>query len=488
MRRFVFLTSSIIVATISAQAAKVGVAPGRILLREKPGVTRNQLDATLQGVNGTVEGTIPGINVKVLKVPEAAREKVMAALQRNPHIEFAEPDYLHAPDYISNDPYLGSQWHLSKIQAPTAWDLSSGSENVIIAVIDTGVDGRHPDLQGKLLSGWNFYDGNSNWSDVHGHGTWVAGSAAAAVNNGQGVASVAPNCPILPIRVSDANGWAYDSKIAEAINWAADRGAKVANVSFAISTSSTVRSAAQNFQSRGGLVIAAAGNEGTFQSATDNPYIVTVSATDQNDALASWSNHGNNVDLSAPGSSILTTGLGGSYVHATGTSFSSPIVAGAAALVFSAQPSFSPAAVVDVLKRSATDLGYGGWDTQFGSGRLNVLGALQLALNQSAPAPTPTPSPTPTADTTAPSVVITSPATGSRIGNTVTVYVNATDNVSVAKVELYVDGYLTSLSTAAPFTTKWTSRKARSGAHNLQTKAYDAAGNSSVSQVITVYK
>src|SRR5438445_434046 len=156
-----------------------------------------------------------------------------------------------------------------------------------------------------MLPGWNVYDNNSDTSDVYGHGTSVAGVAAATSNNGAGVASVAWGCKLLPVRISDLNGYATYSTIASGLTYAADHGARVANVSFRASDSSTVASAAQYFQSKGGVVAMAAGNESTFVSSADNPYVLTVSATDSNDALTSWSNTGNNIDLAAPGRVFL---------------------------------------------------------------------------------------------------------------------------------------------------------------------------------------
>ena len=148
----------------------------------------------------------------------------------------------------------------------------------------------------KMVAGWNIYDNNSDSRDVYGHGTKVAGTVAAAGNNGAGVASVAWSCWIMPVRISDPTGWATYSDIASGLTWAADHGARVANISYKVTTSSTVTAAAQYFQGRGGVVASSAGNDALFDASADNPYIITVSATDPNDALYSWSSTGNNVD------------------------------------------------------------------------------------------------------------------------------------------------------------------------------------------------
>jgi hypothetical protein len=374
----------------------------------------------------------------------------------------------------------------------------------------------------------------------------------------------------MPIRISDASGYATYSAMASGLYWAADHGARVANISYIASDSSSVATAAQYFQSKGGVVTVSSGNQGTFCSSADNRYVLTVGATDSADNLASWSNTGNNVDLVAPGVSIYTTANGGGYRYASGTSFSAPVTAGVAALVIAANPNLSAAQVQDILKQSADDRGAAGWDTSFGAGRVNAGRAVSFALgvNVSVVDATPptvgivspglmatvggtttvqlsasdnagvasvrlevdgvlvgkvTSSPYTmtwnttllsdgthtlravatdtsgntasaeravtvrnTPDTTAPIVTITGPAAGTLVNGNVSVTVNASDNVGVTRVELYVDGKLTSTSTAAPFTTNWNARKAARGTHTLQCRAYDAAGNVATSATVTV--
>jgi hypothetical protein len=515
---------------------------------------------------------LPNIGVHVLDLPDQADEAGFAqAMAQRPEVEFAELDRILGPaEVVPNDPWFANwEGHLKKIQAPAAWLTTTGSSSVVIAILDTGVDGTHEDLSSKLVAGWNTYNNNSNSTDVVGHGTAVAGTAGAASNNGIGVASVCWGCKIMPIRVSDTSGNATFSSMASGLNWAADHGARVANISYIVSDSSAVKSAAQYFQSKGGIVTSSAGNYSTFDSAADNPYVLTVSATDQFDVLYSYSNTGNNVDLAAPGDSFSTQ-MGGGYLSVGGTSYSAPIAAGVAALVISANPSLTGAQVQDILKQSADDLGTSGWDSRYGWGRVNAARAVTMAggavvdtlaptigfaspaagasvsnaitvqisasdnigvssvslsidgisVGTDAASPysfawdtrvvpngsytllatamdaagnTSSASLTVTVsnslnDLSPPSVDITSPGNGSKVSTNVSVYVNASDNVGVAKVELYVDGTLTSSSSTAPFTTKWNSRKARAGAHNLACKAYDSAGNSSSSAAVSVYK
>ena len=462
--------------TCALHGAPVDAVPGRILVKPHAGVA----EADLHGLflqHGAVEtDKISAINVRILKVPEAARDHVLEALKRHANIEFAERDVIVPPSLTPNDPSFNNQWHLPKMQCPTAWDMTCGSATVTIAICDSGVDATHPDLAAAIVPGWNFYNNNSDTSDVDGHGTGVAGTAAAIGNNGVGVTGIAMNCRIMPLRISDANGYAAYSTMAQAITYAADHGARVANLSFKASNSSSVSSAAQYLNSKGGVLTLAAGNDGAFDATSDNPYLLIVSATDSTDTLASWSCTGNNVDLSAPGVSILLTTKGGGYGWGSGTSFAAPCVAGVAALVISANPSLSATQVMSLLKQSADDLGAAGWDPSYGWGRVNAYKAVLAATGG-----TPPPS-----DTTPPTTSITAPAGGSTVSGTVSVSVAASDNVGVTKVELYVNGALAGTSTSAPATLSWNTTTCPNGLCNLQARAYDAAGKVGTSSTVSV--
>jgi thermitase len=487
--------------------------PGRVLVKFRSDIRSDHARQIIAALGARDADEIPGIGVHILDLPYQANEHAFAnAFRARAEVEFAELDYIVQPaDITPNDPNYYKEWHLTKISGPEAWSTTTGSSQVTIAIIDTGVDGTHPDLASKMVPGWNIYNNNSDTSDVYGHGTGVAGVAAALSNNGTGVASVAWGSLIMPIRISDTSGSASISNIANGIRWAADHGARVANVSFyPIASSSTIGSAAQYLQSKGGVLTVCAGNSGAFDSSSDNPSILVVSATDQNDVLASWSSTGNNVDLSAPGVNIYTTARGGLYGSGSGTSFSSPIVAGLAALVLSVNPGLTPAQVTNILKASPDDLGSTGWDSSYGAGRVNAARAVCAATGATCstttptptptpiptptstpsptPTPTPTPAPTPILDTTLPSVSITTPAAGGSVSGNVSVTVSASDNSGVTKVELYVDGLLQSASTSGPFTNKWNTAKSSKGSHSLHCKAYDVAGNVGVSAVVTVYK
>jgi subtilisin family serine protease len=425
----------------------------------------------------TDTGEIAGTGVHIVELPAGADEQTFVeAFQSRQEVEFAELDRIVPPaDVIPNDPwYANWEWHLRKISAPSAWGVSTGSSSVIIAIIDTGVDANHEDLAPKIVPGWNFYDDNADTRDVRGHGTLVAGTAAASGNNAIGVASVAWGCQIMPIRVTDSSGYAAWSTIASALSWAADHSARVANISFAASDSSTVASAARYFQTRGGVVTVSAGNESTFDSSSDNPYVLTISATDSNDALYSWSNTGNNIDLAAPGF-VYSTVNGGGYSSAAGTSVAAPIVAGIAALMISANPNLTGSQVQDILKQSADDLGAPGWDTNYGWGRVNAARALGIVPGGG------------TSDTTPPTVSFAAPSGGATVSGIVSVAVAAGDNVGVASVSLKVDDVLFGGNTSAPYTFSWNTATTSNGAHTLTATASDAAGNqSSTSISVTV--
>lgn len=454
-----------------AQAPLPQHVRGRLLVKFRENVNANNVRGVLAAFQAREEEELPGIGVKVLSLPENANEKAFERAFRNrAEVEFAEVDSLVPPDGLTpNDPLYPYQWHLDRIAGPDAWAVTTGSAAITIAILDTGVDGTHPDLAPKIVPGWNIYDNSPDTSDVYGHGTKVAGTAAALGGNGVGVASVCWDCLIMPVRISATNGYATYSDISRGLTWAADHGARVANISFMVTTSSTVTSAAKYFYDHGGVVTSSAGNNGAFDASADNPYILTISGTDEKDALYSWSNTGNNIDLAAPGCAGDTTTNGGGYAGACGTSFSAPIVAGVAALVLSVNPNLTAAQLTDILRKSADDLGPAGWDAVYGYGRVNAAKAVQSAQGA--------------ADTQPPSVSITAPSNAATVSGQVTVQVAAADNVGVTSVRLYVDGALYGTGFVKPYNFAWDTTQASNGSHGLEAQASDAAGNTSTVSV-----
>ncbi len=315
-------------------------------------------------------------------------ESVAEELLATGAFAFVEPDYLVAPTAVPNDPSYGSQWHHAVMNCPDAWDITTGSSSVKLAVLDTGVLSTHPDLSDILsLPGKNTVDDSQNTepnsTTAHFHGTHVAGCAAATGNNGTGVTGVAWDIRVVPVKISNRDdGQAYISDMAEGIQWAADQGVRVINLSYGGASSSTIDTAATYARNLGALMFMSAGNDNLDISAwSDWPSFVLVGSTTSGDAKSSFSNYGTPVDIVAPGSSILATTLQDNYAYASGTSMASPVCAGVAALVFSVDNTLTPAEVELILYSTADDLGAAGDDSVFGQGRVNAYAAVNAANN-----------------------------------------------------------------------------------------------------------
>jgi hypothetical protein len=464
---FLFVTSSLQVGLCFDD-----LGPADVLLKLRCGVDRTVVMALLDSLGVEVLEEIPELSLLVARAPRRALSILRG--YGSSFFEFLEEDLRVPPMAVPNDYYYGFQWHLRKIGAPAAWDISKGSEKVIIAVLDSGVDPGHPDLAGKLLQGYNFYDNNYDTNDVTGHGTAVAGVAAAVTDNGLGVAGVGWRCSILPVRVTDRSGYVSYSTLSKGLIYAADRGARVAVIAFRIYGGQSVSSAAKYFMDKGGLVFAAGGNTGSYVGDPDNPYIISVSGTTSSDSA--WGSYGPYIDLSAPCSGIYTTLRGGGYGSMGGTSLSAAIAGGVAALIFSLNPSLGPGKVEEILESTAVDLGAPGYDTRYGWGRIDAERALRKASEISIQA----------VDTTPPKVSITSPSNGSTVSGNVLVRVEASDETAVAKVEIYRDGGLLATITQQPYEFSWDTGNEQNGVHRLQAKAYDKANNVGASSIIEV--
>jgi thermitase len=322
--------------------------------------------------------------VRLLPARSARPAPAKVAAKAKPRPAAAAPAGL-----VPNDPLWPASWSLAKVRAPLAWRATTGSPEIVVAVLDTGVDATHPDLAGAVLPGWNTVDDSPDAGDDHGHGTAVAGVIAARGNNGIGAAGVCWRCSILPVKVIGRDGSGTASDVAEGIVWAADRGAAVINLSFVLSGHDDgVASALAYARARGALVVAAAGNGGggdpTFPAS--HPGVVGVSATDGVDARYAWSSHGPWVAVAAPGCSQSTT-LGGGYGEMCGTSSSTALVSGVAALVRSAGARVDPAAASAAI--TATAVKVGDW---VAAGRLDLAAALQrTAAHEPVPPAAPAP-------------------------------------------------------------------------------------------------
>lgn len=251
------LTLSLTLVTTSATAERIEreSSPGHsqhqishVVVKFRPGAAADDRLLLHRRDGFQIDRTIDQLDMHVIRIPPGkTAEQVVARYARHPLVEFAEPDYVSPPDLTPNDDYYRFAWHLPKIDAPSAWDITTGNPDIIVAILDTGVDGSHPEFVGRLVAGWNVYSDTSNTNDLLGHGTWVAGTVAAASNNSVGVASVAWRCPFMPVRIANAKGWAAASEIAAGLVWAADHGARVANISYVGATTFTTVSVAAEY-------------------------------------------------------------------------------------------------------------------------------------------------------------------------------------------------------------------------------------------------
>lgn len=306
---------------------------------------------------------------------------------------------LQAQTTTPNDPYYSQQWYLKRIQADRAWDITQGG-NLVVAVIDTGVDFHHPDLTGKIwvntgevlnngkdddsngyiddYYGYNFIDDIADVDDYYGHGTSIAGIIAARTNNGRGVAGINWNARIMILKALNDSGGGDFGDVARAIRYAVDNGADIINMSFGSATSSAILSNAVNYAIGQGVpMVAAAGNESRssiFYPAA-YPNVIAVGGIDRNDGHPEFANVGSNLDLSAPAVDIITTGMlggpAGPYVEGSGTSFAAAQVTGAASLILGRYPQTTPSTLESILKTNSDALPVDS-PQYFGSGVLNI--------------------------------------------------------------------------------------------------------------------
>jgi thermitase len=364
----------------------------------------------LDRYDATPVRTLNSGDVQLWNVPEGRELVTAEKLSADPRVEYAEPNYVYHATGVPNDPDLNKQWAHPLIGSPAAWDITTGGASFYIAIIDSGIDLDHPDLAGKIVSGSDFVDGGEPW-DKNGHGTHVAGIAAAVTHNGIGVAGMDWQAQIMPVRVLDAEGRGWVSDITDGITWAYRNGAKVLNLSLVgLDHSQTMQDAVNSAHAAGSLVMAAMGNCRAFDppdcpigNPTHYPaaydHVMAVAATTKTDTYAYYSQYGAHCDIAAPGGEIdyrgdrdaifstLPTyddfywrtdyGYSKDYGYSQGTSMAVPYVAGLATLVWAMKPSLTPDQVQGVIETAADDLGVPGWDPDFGYGRINALAALQ---------------------------------------------------------------------------------------------------------------
>ena len=338
-------------------------ADDRILVKFKPKVSEQSKIEAVQATNSQILKRISQFDIFLILIPQGTPvEEMVYAYERNPDVEYAEPDYRTRITVTPNDTLFNYQYSLNNkgqaigipgspqgkssadIKATAGWEETTGLEEVIIAIVDTGVDLKHPDLINKLYShGYDFVNDDDEADDDHGHGTHVAGTAAAETNNNEGIAGVAWNCKILPIKVMDAQGEGYYSWMIAGIDYAVQQGADVINLSLGGDADSpNLKNIIKAAFEKNIVIVASAGNENipVLYPAAYDDYCLAVAATDYDDLRPDWSNFGPEVDVAAPGVRILSCvptwfwGPGSlPYAFSTGTSMSTPHVTGLVALI-----------------------------------------------------------------------------------------------------------------------------------------------------------
>lgn len=286
-----------------------------------------------------------------------------------------------------SDPSYSLQWHHLAIDSPDAWDRTQGDDSIIVAVLDTGVNTSLPEFSGRIVSGYDYANNDSNPADDHGHGTAVAGAIAANANNGVLVAGVDWKCKLMPVKVLDSSNWGYYSWWAAGVNYAKNNGARVINLSAGGSGSSSILTGAIDSAINDGVVfVTITQNDGVglISYPGSLTQAITVGATERNDTKSSFSNWGPQIDIVAPGRDIYTVNRNGNLDWWWGTSFAAPQVSGVAALLLSINPALDQNSVAALLVAGAEDqvgdsLDVAGFDNYYGWGRLNAYNSILLA-------------------------------------------------------------------------------------------------------------
>ncbi len=423
----VVIIGSIVVLWTKNQASAEGkndFIKGEILVKFKKSTSPNEVSEVHKKLGGRVKETIPGIGVQVVDVGNKGVGEAVSAYAKDGRVEYVEPNLIAYA--LTDDPYFDNQWALNNtgqttcntkgdicttgtpdadIDAPEAWNVTLGSPEVKIAILDSGIDQTHPDLMGKIAANINF-TGSDSVDDRYGHGTHVAGIAAANTNNAVGVAGVGNQSSLMNVKVLGDDGYGAYSWIANGIIWAATNGANVINMSLGNSLkSSTLESAVNYAWTKGTVIVAAAGNSANPSKTYPAYYTncIAVAATTNNDVKASFSSYGSWVDVAAPGENIYSTfpdhpfylqtvyGRSNNYDFGNGTSMSTPHVAGIAALIWARESGLSNQEVRNRIEQTADMIS--GTGTYWIWGRVNACNAIGGSCSGVIPSPTPTPTP-----------------------------------------------------------------------------------------------
>ncbi|MFJ7848260.1 S8 family serine peptidase [Peribacillus sp. NPDC097224] len=340
--------------------------------------TYNVKESILQSIQAKELQTIQNGNFTLISLHEGMdRQEAITSLKKWDEVEAVEPNYKVRTSYIPTDSGYSKQWYAKKINMDTAWDLTKGSPDIKVAVIDAGIQATHPELKDHIIMPFNAVTGSNKTLPSNDHGTHVAGIIGASLN-GKGIAGIAPNIKIIPVNVFSENE-ADIFTIIDGIDYAVKSGADIINLSLTMEDYTEVLDySIQSAWKKGILIVAAAGNEDTkteqYPAALD--HVLGVSATTKQDKKADFSNYGTSIDLAAPGLDIYSTVPWNSYDVMSGTSMAAPVVSGVSALVLSKNPFLTPAEVADILQTSSKDLGVMGRDDFYGYGRVDAYNAL----------------------------------------------------------------------------------------------------------------
>lgn len=345
------------------------------MIKFKDSITYDQKKALFQKYQIHELSTIDNENISLVSFKNH-QTKMRNLLSGCSEVKFIEPNHTVKPSYTPTDHSYSKQWYAPKIHMPAAWNVTLGSPDIKVAVIDAGMQTTHPDLKDKITQPYNAITEGTTLP-INTHGTHVAGIIAAAKNK-IGITGIAPNVKIIPVNVFQGDT-ADIYTVSAGIDYAVNAGADVINLSLTTEDYTEIMDdSIQSAIKKGVIVVAAVGNDKTSrpQYPAAFKHVIAVSATTKYDTRATFSNFGSYINLSAPGVDIYSTIPKNAYIAESGTSMAAPIVSGIAALILSKNPFLSPAEVTTILQKSSVDLGTKGWDKFYGYGRVDAYQAL----------------------------------------------------------------------------------------------------------------